>query len=94
MDDVSNRGVGSNRKATPVAPDEAARRAAALDALGRAQPVKRTGVTFWEQHGGKAVLGGILFAALLLVALAVGKVMRTSISETSRAEQELRRGLR
>ena len=75
-------------------PDEAARRAAALQALSQAKPVQSAAATFWEQHGGRIVIGGILVLALLLVSLAVGKFMRTSISETSRAEQDLRRGLR
>jgi len=94
MGNVSDRRAGTNRGATPVSPDEAARRAAALEALSKAQPAKSAGATFWEQHGGRFVLGGILILALLLVALAVGKFMRTSISETSRSEQELRRGMR
>lgn len=40
------------------------------------------------------MLAGALLLALVLVALAVGKFLHTSISETSRSEEALRRGLR
>ena len=91
MSSASERNPGNGR---PVAPEEAARRAAALQELSKAQPPASAGATFWQQHGGRIVLGGILLLGLLVVALAVGKFMRTSISETNRAEQDLRRGLR
>ena len=75
-------------------PEEAARRAAALGAMGKAQPAKSAGATFWQQNGGRIVIGAFLLLGLLLVALGVGKFMRNSISETGRAEQDLRRGMR
>jgi hypothetical protein len=93
MNSPSDRNPANTRQGTPATGDEAARRAAALQALSKAQPAQSAGATFWERHGGSIVLGGILLVGLVLVALAVGKFLRTSISETSRAEQELRRGL-
>jgi hypothetical protein len=92
MSSASDGTAGKSRPATP--PDDASRRAAALQALSQAQPAQSAGATFWERHGGRIVLAGVLLLGLLVVALAVGKFLRTSISETSRAEQELRRGLR
>jgi hypothetical protein len=94
MSNASDRTTGTQRGAPPAGPDEAARRAAALEALSKGQPAQSASATFWEKHGGRIVLGGVLLLALVLVALGVGKFLRTSISETSRAEQDLRRGLR
>ena len=94
MNSPSDRNPANTRQGTPATGDEAARRAAALQALSKAQPAQSAGATFWEQHGGRIIVGGILFVALLVIALAVGRFVRTSISETSRAEQDLRRGLR
>ena len=37
---------------------------------------------------------GTVFLVLVLIARAVGSFMRTSVSETNRAEQELRKGMR
>ena len=94
MTSASDRTVPANRAAASVAPDEAARRAAALAALSEGRPAKSTGATFWEQYGGRILVAGALLLALVLVAFAVGKFLRTSISETSRSEEALRRGLR
>lgn len=80
--------------ASPVSPEEAARRAAALGALGKAQPAKSAGAMFWQQNGGRIVIGAFLLLGLVLIALGVGKFMRNSVSETARAEQALRRGMR
>ena len=91
-------GNGPDRRAgqaeTPLPLDEAARRAAALGALIQGQPAKSTAATFWTRHGGRIALGGILLLMLIGVATGVRKFMRTSISETARSEQELRRGMR
>ena len=94
MGNVSDGRAGTARPATPVSPEEAARRAAALGAMSKAQPAKSAGATFWQRNGGRIVIGAFLLLGLMLVALGVGKFMRSSISETGRAEQDLRRGMR
>jgi hypothetical protein len=65
-----------------------------LEALSKAQPTKSARANFRERHGRGILVGGALLLVLLLITLAVGKFVRTSISETSRSEQELRRGMR
>jgi hypothetical protein len=101
MTDISDRSSGNSpgspaagRVRAPPDPGEAARRAAALEALRREQPAKSAGTTFWQQHGGKVILAAFLLVAFCLVGLGVGKYLRTSISETSRSEEELRRAMR
>lgn len=92
MPDNPNPGSRSNR--APAAPGDAERRAAALQAMSQAQPAKTSGATFWEQHGGKVILAVVLLATLWLVSLGVGKFLRSSVAETDRAGQDLRRALR
>jgi hypothetical protein len=101
MTDTSDRSSGNGpgpstagRLRGPPDPGEAARRAAALEALRKEQPAKSASTTFWQQHGGKVVLAAVLLLAFWLVALGVGKYLRTSITETSRSEEELRRAMR
>jgi hypothetical protein len=101
MTDTSDRSSGNGpgspaagRPRPPLDPREAERRAAALEALRREQPAKSAGMTFWQRHGGKVVLSAVLLLAFWLVGLGVGKYLRTSISETSRSEEELRRAMR
>ena len=73
---------------------EAQRRAAALAALQQKRPATPAPKAFWERNGARIAIAAILLVALVLVARAVGSFMRTSISETARAEQDLRKGLR
>ena len=73
-------------------PKEADRRAAALDALRAAPPAEPR--TFWQEHGNKILLAGGILLALWLVMRMVGGFLRTSADETSRAEEEIRRGLK
>ena len=75
-------------------PKEAERRAAALEALRNAPPPKTEVESFWQQNGGKIVLAVALLLGLWLVTRVVGGLVHTSVSETSRAEEELRRGLK
>jgi hypothetical protein len=70
------------------------RRAAALQALQEKRPATPPSKAFWERNGGRIAIAAAVLLALLLVARAVGAFMRSSISETARAEQELRKGLR
>jgi hypothetical protein len=96
-DRSSGNGPGSpaaERPRAPTDPGEAARRAAALEALRKEQPAKSAGTTFWQQHGGKMILAAVLLLAFWLLGLGVGRYLRTSISETSRSEDELRRAMR
>jgi hypothetical protein len=73
---------------------EAERRAAALEAL-KIAPLPRTEAeSFWQQHGGKIVGAVALLLGLWLVSRAVGGFMRHSMSESDRAQEELRRGLK
>ena len=74
--------------------DEAKRRAAALAALQQKAPATPPALAFWQRHGARIVIGAVLLLGLVLIARAVGSFMRTSVSETNRAEQELRKGLR
>ncbi len=94
MGNVSDGRAGTAKPVAPASPEEAARRAAALGAMSKAQPAKSAGATFWKQNGGRIVIGAFLLLGLVLVALGVSKFMRSSILETSRAEQALRRGMR
>ena len=73
-------------------PNEAERRAAALDALKNQTPAETQ--TFWQQHGAKVIAAVAILLGLWLVARAVGSFMRTSVDETSRSQEELRRGMR
>ena len=70
--------------------DPAARRAAALEALR----VQRAPTTFWKQHGGKVILATALMLSAWLLVRGVGRFVETSVSETARSEEALRRGMR
>ena len=72
--------------------NETERRAAALDALKTASP--RETQTFWQQHGTKIAGAVALLLGLWLVTRAVGSFLRTSVEETTRSQEELRRGMR
>lgn len=74
--------------------DEAKRRAAALVALQQKAPATPPAQAFWQRNGVRIVVGAVLLLGLVLIARAVGSFMRTSVSETNRAEQDLRKGLR
>jgi hypothetical protein len=74
--------------------DEAKRRAAALAALQQKAPATPPAQAFWQRHGARIAIGAALLLGLVLIARAVGSFMRTSVSETNRAEQDLRKGLR
>lgn len=71
---------------------ETDRRAAALDALRTAPPAETR--TFWQEHGNKIMIGGAVLLAIWLGTRMVGSFLRTSAEESSRAEEELRRGLK
>jgi fatty acid desaturase len=77
-----------------IDPKEAERRAAALEALRHATPPRSEAATFWEQHGRKIIGGLLLLFGLWLVARAVGGFMHSSASETEKAQEVIRRGLR
>jgi hypothetical protein len=70
------------------------RRAAALQALQEKRPATPPAKAFWERHGARIGVAVAVLLALALAARAVGTFMRSSISETARAEQELRKGMR
>lgn len=74
--------------------DEAKRRAAALAALQQKVPATPPAQAFWQRNGARIVIGAALLLGLVLIARAVGSFMRTSVSETNRAEQDLRKGMR
>jgi hypothetical protein len=74
--------------------DEEKRRAAALAALQQKVPVTPPAQAFWQRNGIRIAVGAALLLGLVLIARAVGSFMRTSVSETNRAEQELRKGMR
>lgn len=77
----------------PIDPEEARRRAAALEAMRTTVSPRTPARSFWQQHG-RRIAGGIaLLLGLWLVARAVGSFMRHSVEETHRSEQELRRGM-
>jgi len=73
-------------------PRDAERRAAALDALKSQSPVETQ--TFWQQHGAKVIAAVAVVLGLWLVTRAVGSFLRTSVDETSRSQEELRRGMK
>ena len=75
----------------PVDPE---RQAAALEALRTAVPPRPRAASFWERNGGKVVLAVALVLGVWLFARVVGRLIGTSVAETSRAEEDLRRGLR
>ena len=76
-------------------PNDAQRRAAALEALRTAAPPqKNEAASFWERYGGKLILAAVVLLGLWLAVRAVGSFIGTSVNETSRAEEDLRRGLR
>jgi hypothetical protein len=78
-----------------MAPDpEAERRAAALEALKISPPPRSEAESFWQQHGGKIVGAVALLLGLWLVSRAVGGFMQHSLSESERAQEDLRRGLK
>ncbi len=70
------------------------RRAAALQALQEKRPATPASKAFWERNGARIGVACAVLLALVLAARAVGVFMRHSISETARAEQELRKGMR
>jgi hypothetical protein len=74
--------------------DEAKRRAAALAALQQKAPATPPAQAFWQRNGARIAIGAALLLGLVLIARAVGSFMRTSVSETNRAEQDLRKGMR
>ena len=73
---------------------DAQRRAAALQALQQQRSPTPPAKAFWERNGARIGIAVALLIALALVARAVGAFMHTSISETARAEQALRKGMR
>jgi hypothetical protein len=75
-------------------PNEAQRRAAALEALRTAPPQKSEAASFRERYGGKLILAAAVLLVLWLAVRAVGSFLHTSVDETRRAEEDLRRGLR
>jgi hypothetical protein len=77
--------------ARPVDPQK---QAAALEALRTAVPPRPLAATFWDRHGGKVVFAVALVLGVWLFARVVGRFIGHSVAETSRAEEELRRGLR
>jgi len=77
-----------------VTDSEAQRRAAAIQALQEKRSPTPPAKAFWERNGARIGIAIALLIALALVARAVGSFMHTSISETSRAEQDLRKGMR
>jgi hypothetical protein len=77
-----------------VSEEDARRRAAALEALKEKRAPAPAARSFWERNGFRVLVVAGLVLALALIARAVGSFMRSSISETSRAEQELRKGMR
>ena len=72
---------------------EAQKQAAALEALRHGPPPKSGAATFWQQHGGKLIATVALLLGLWLLARLVGSFMHTSIAETERTQEELRRGM-
>jgi hypothetical protein len=72
---------------------DAERRAAALEALRAGQPASSPAATFWQQHGGKVIFAVALVLGIWLFARVVGSFVKTSIAETHRTQEEVRRGL-
>jgi len=68
------------------------RQAAALEALRTAEPARTA--SFRERYGGRLILLGVVLLALVVGVRLVGAFLRTSADESSRAQEELRRGLR
>jgi len=75
----------------PVDPQ---RQAAALEALRNATPPKSEAASFWGRHGGRLILAGVLLLGIWVGAWLVGAFVRSSVDETTRAQDDLRRGLR
>ena len=75
-------------------PVDPKRQAAALEALRTATPAKSEAASFWERHGGKLIITGVLLLGIWVGARVVGAFVRNSVDETSRAQDDLRRGLR
>ena len=77
-----------------VSEEDARRRAAALEALREKRAPAPPARSFWERNGTRLlVLAGVILA-VALIARAVGRLMGSSIAETRRAEEELRKGMR
>ena len=76
-----------------AAPVDPKRQAAAIEALRAAVPPKSEAETFWQRHGGKVVVAAALLLGLWLVSRAVGAFVRSSVDGTTRAQEDLRRGL-
>jgi hypothetical protein len=74
--------------------NEARRRAAAIEALQVQRDATPPARAFWERNGSRIVVGAVLLLAIALVARLVGGFMRSSVSETARATEALRKGLR
>ena len=75
-------------------PKEAERRAAALEALRVAPPPSLDTGSFWGRHGRTVVSLLAIALGLWLLTRAVGSFLHSSVSETSRSQEELRRGMR
>src|SRR5205823_258492 len=73
--------------------NESMRRAAALEALRQGQPAVSPQATFWQRHGGKIVLAAVVLLVIWIGARAVGRFMQASVSETGRAQDQLREGM-
>ncbi len=78
----------------PPKPVDPQKQAAALEALRTAVQPRPAAASFWERHGAKVVLIVALVAGVWVFARVVGKFIGTSVAETSRAGDDLRRGLR
>ena len=77
-----------------IDPKEAERRAAALEALRVAPPPALDTGSFWGRHGRTVIAVVALLAGLWILTRAVGSFLHSSVSETSRSQEELRRGMR
>ena len=75
-------------------PVDPKRQAAALEALRTATPPKSEAASFWARYGGRLILAGVLLLGIWAGAWMVGAFVRNSVDETTRAQDDLRRGLR
>jgi hypothetical protein len=50
--------------------------------------------TFWKRNGGRLILGAALLFSLVLLVRGIGRFVQSSVSETARAEEVLRRGMK
>ena len=72
-------------------PDDAARRAAALNALATD---RRPPQSFWQRHGTRIAAIAALTGALLIGVRALGRFLGSSTDAVGRATEDLRQGLR